>query len=74
MSASSIKCSGCSKDVVASEQPFVCVEVKDRSCITVAIETVNEKTAEVICFVHEECLDKFEELVAIGVYSALNSN
>ena len=74
MSASSIKCSACSKDVVASEQPFVCVEVKDRSCITVAMETVTENTAEVICLVHEECLDKFEELVATGVYSALNSN
>jgi hypothetical protein len=74
MSASSIKCSACSKEVLASEQPFVCVEVKDRSCITVAMETANENIANVICLVHEECLDKFEELVATGVYSAPNSN
>jgi hypothetical protein len=74
MSATSIKCSACSQDVVASERPFVCVEVKDRSCITVAMETMDENTAEMICLVHEECLDRFEEMVATGVYSALNSN
>lgn len=74
MSASSIKCSACSNDVIASEKPFVCVEVKERSCITVALETVNEDTAEMICLVHEECLNRFEEMVATGMYSALNSN
>jgi hypothetical protein len=74
MSATSIKCSACSQDVVASERPFVCVEVKDRSCIAVAMETMDENTAEMICLVHEECLDRFEEMVATGVYSALNSN
>ncbi len=74
MSASAIKCSACSKEVVASEQPFLCVEVQGRSCITVAVETVNENTAEVICLVHEKCLGKFEEMVATGVYAGLNSN
>ncbi len=74
MSASSILCSGCGKEVVGSDRPFVCVAVQDRSYATVAVETVNESSAEVICFVHEECLDKFAEIVAAGRYSALNSN
>jgi hypothetical protein len=74
MSASSIKCSACGNDVVASQGRFVCVEVKGRTCVTVAVEAVNDSTAEVICLVHEGCLDKFEELVAAGVYSGLNSN
>jgi hypothetical protein len=42
--------------------------------MTVAVETMNENTTDVICLVHEACLDKFENLVAAGVYSALNSN
>jgi hypothetical protein len=74
MGASWIKCSACGKEVVASEGPFVCVEVKDRTCVTVAVEAMNDSIAEVICLVHEECLEKFEELVAAGVYSGLNSN
>ena len=74
MSATSIKCSGCSEDVVASEQPFVCVEVKDRYWATVAMEAMNENTAAITCLVHEECMEQFVDLVASGKYAGLNSN
>ena len=73
MGAIWIKCSACS-GYVASEQAFVCVEVKSRSLVIVAMETVNENAAEVICLVHESYMDKFEELVPAGLYSALKSS
>ncbi len=74
MGASSIQCSACNKDVVGSEQAFVCVEVKGRSCTTVAVEMMNESSSDNIWLVHQECLATFERLVASGIYAEPNNN
>jgi len=74
MGAIWIKCPACGREVVSSEQPFVCLEVRDRTCVSVGIEGMNENMAEVIHVVHDECFTEFEELVATGVYSSPNSN
>jgi hypothetical protein len=74
MGAIWIKCPACGQEVVSSEQPFVCVEVRDRTCVTIGIQGMNESLAEVIHVVHEGCFAQFEELVATGVYSSPSSN
>jgi hypothetical protein len=74
MGAVWIKCPACGLEVVSGEQPFVCVEVRDRTCVTIGIQGMNESLAEVIHVVHEGCFTQFEELVATGVYASPSSN
>ncbi len=74
MGAVWIKCPACGLEVVSGEQPFICVEVRDRTCITMGLQGMNESLAEVIHVVHEQCFAQFEELVATGVYASPSSN
>jgi len=74
MGAVWIKCPACGLEVVSGEQPFICVEVQDRTCVTIGIGSMNESLSEVIHVVHEQCYPQFEELVATGVYASPSSN
>ncbi len=74
MGAVWIKCPACGLEVVSGEQPFICVEVRERTCITMGLQGMNESLAEVIHVVHEQCFAQFEELVATGVYASPSSN